>query len=54
VLSSRGRLPRSQLTVYAACAVGRAAAALFHLGGASRVWLNGNLIHEDAAIHPSR
>jgi len=50
--------PRSDVAVYAATVLrlGQARAALFHLGtsGASRVWLNGKLVHEDLAVHPSR
>ncbi|HYS07434.1 MAG TPA: DUF3857 domain-containing protein [Myxococcales bacterium] len=50
--------PRGEVTVYAASVIrsGKPQAALFHLGasGASRVWLNGKLVHEDSAIHPSR
>src|SRR5256886_4260013 len=51
-------LPRSDVAVYAATLLrsGQARAVLFHLGasGASRVWLNGKLVHEDLAVHPSR
>ena len=50
--------PRSDVAVYAATVLRSAAAqaVLFHLGasGASRVWLNGKVVHEDAAVHPSR
>ena len=50
--------PRSDVAVYAATLLrsGQARAVLFHLGasGASRVWLNGKLVHEDLAVHPSR
>src|SRR4051812_16477821 len=50
--------PRSDVAVYAATVLRspKADAALFHIGasGAARVWLNGKLIHEDPAVHPSR
>jgi tetratricopeptide (TPR) repeat protein len=50
--------PRSDVAVYAASVLRspKVQAALFHLGasGASRVWLNGKLVHEDLAVHPSR
>jgi tetratricopeptide (TPR) repeat protein len=50
--------PRSDVAVYAVTVLrsARAQTALFHLGasGASRVWLNGGLVHEDVAVHPSR
>ena len=50
--------PRSDVAVYAATVLRSAQAqgVLFHLGasGATRVWLNGKLVHEDAAVHPSR
>jgi tetratricopeptide (TPR) repeat protein len=50
--------PRSDVAVYAATLLrpAQAQGVLFHLGasGATRVWLNGKLIHEDAAVHPSR
>ena len=50
--------PRTDVAVYAATVV-RAAKAqpvVFHLGasGATRMWLNGKLVHESAALHPSR
>jgi len=50
--------PRSDVAVYAATLLRSAQAqgVLFHLGasGATRVWLNGKLVHEDAGVHPSR
>jgi len=50
--------PRQDVAVYAATVLRSAKAqpAVFHFGasGASRVWLNGKLIHEDTAVHPSR
>jgi Flp pilus assembly protein TadD len=50
--------PRHDVAVYAATVLraARAQAAVFHLGasGATRIWLNGALVHEDAALHPSR
>ncbi len=50
--------PRTDVAVYAATVLPspRAQPALFHLGasGATRVWLNGRLVHEDGAVHPSR
>ena len=50
--------PRTDVAVYAATVVRAAKAqpALFHLGssGATRMWLNGKLVHESAALHPSR
>src|SRR4051812_47371447 len=50
--------PRSDVAVYAVTVLrsAKAQGALFHLGasGASRLWLNGKLVHEDAAVHPSR
>jgi tetratricopeptide (TPR) repeat protein len=50
--------PRQDVAVYAATMLrsSRDQAAVFHFGasGASRVWLNGKLIHEDTALHPSR
>jgi len=50
--------PRSDVAVYAATVLRSATAqrAVFHLGasGATRVWLNGALVHEDGAVHPSR
>ncbi len=50
--------PRFDVAVYAATVLrsDRAQPALFHLGasGASRVWLNGKLVQEDLAVHPSR
>src|SRR5205814_5094555 len=50
--------PRSDVTVYAATVLHAAKAqpALFHLGasGATRVWLNGKLVQQSAALHPSR
>jgi tetratricopeptide (TPR) repeat protein len=50
--------PRSDVAVYAATVLRAAKAhgALFHLGasGATRLWLNGKLVQEDPAVHPSR
>lgn len=50
--------PRTDIAVYAATVLRspKAQPAIFHLGasGAVRVWLNGKLVHEDAALHPSR
>jgi tetratricopeptide (TPR) repeat protein len=50
--------PRTDVAVYAATVIrsGKQQAAIFHIGasGATRVWLNGRLVHEDAALHPSR
>ncbi|HEY5677276.1 MAG TPA: hypothetical protein VIR81_10830, partial [Myxococcales bacterium] len=50
--------PRSDVAVYAATVLhaARAESVLFHVGasGAVRVWLNGKLVHEDPAVHPSR
>ena len=50
--------PRQEVAVYAATVLRakQAAPAVFHLGasGATKVWLNGRLIHSDASIHPSR
>jgi Flp pilus assembly protein TadD/transglutaminase-like putative cysteine protease len=50
--------PRQDIAVYAATVVRspKTQAAIFHFGasGASRVWLNGKLVHEDVALHPSR
>ena len=50
--------PRTDVAVYAATIVRAAKAqpAIFHLGasGAVRVWLNGKLVQEDPAQHPSR
>jgi tetratricopeptide (TPR) repeat protein len=50
--------PRQNVTIYAATNVraDRARAVIFHLGasGASKVWLNGELINEDSNEHPSR
>src|SRR5215468_6345395 len=50
--------PRSDVAVYAATVLKspKASNAIFHLGasGATRVWVNGKLVHEDAALHPSR
>ena len=50
--------PRTDVAVYAATVLKslKAQPAIFHLGasGATRIWLNGNLVHEDAALHPSR
>ena len=50
--------PRQDVAVYAATVVRsvKAQSAVFHFGasGAARVWLNGKLVHEDAAVHPSR
>ena len=50
--------PRSDVAVYAATVLhaAKAESVLFHVGasGAVRVWLNGKLVHEDPAVHPSR
>lgn len=50
--------PRTDVAVYAATVLRAAAAqaAVFHLGasGAVRVWLNGKLVYESGAQHPSR
>jgi len=50
--------PQKDVAVYAATVLRSAKeqAAIFHFGasGATRVWLNGALVHEDAALHPSR
>ena len=50
--------PRSDVAVYAATVLRAAKArpAIFHLGasGASKVWLNGKLVQQSAALHPSR
>jgi tetratricopeptide (TPR) repeat protein len=50
--------PRSEVAVYAATVLRspKAQSVLFHLGasGATRLWLNGSLVHEDPAVHPSR
>ncbi|MFN2549685.1 MAG: DUF3857 domain-containing protein [Myxococcales bacterium] len=50
--------PRTDVAVYAATVLrsARAQPAIFHLGasGATRVWIDGKLVHEDAALHPSR
>ena len=50
--------PRSDVAVYAATVLraAQAQAVVFHFGasGATRVWLNGKLVHEDPAVHPSR
>lgn len=50
--------PRADVAVYAATLLRseKARSIVFHLGasGAVRFWLNGRLIHEDLALHPSR
>ena len=50
--------PAQDSTVYAATVVRstRARTAALHLGasGATRLWVNGKLVHEDTAVHPSR
>jgi cellulose synthase operon protein C len=50
--------PARDSTFYAATVVRspRARTAVLHLGasGATRVWVNGQLLREDAALHPSR
>jgi len=50
--------PRQDVAIYAATVLrpAKAQAAIFHLGasGGCRVWLNGRLVHEDGALHPSR
>ncbi|HUJ29366.1 MAG TPA: tetratricopeptide repeat protein, partial [Myxococcales bacterium] len=50
--------PRTDVAVYAATVLhaAKAQAALFHLGssGAVRAWLNGKLVYESGAQHPSR
>src|SRR5207248_11058081 len=50
--------PRFDVAVYAATVLraAQAQAVVFHFGasGATRVWLNGKLVHEDPAVHPSR
>ena len=50
--------PRQDVAVYAATLLRspKAQKILFHLGasGAVRFWLNGRLVHEDTAQHPSR
>ena len=50
--------PRQDVAIYAATVLRslKAQPAVFHFGasGGSRVWLNGKLIHEDGALHPSR
>jgi tetratricopeptide (TPR) repeat protein len=50
--------PRTDVAMYAATVLrsNRAQPAIFHLGtsGGTRVWLNGELVHQDAALHPSR
>ena len=50
--------PRQDVAVYAATVLRspRAQPVVFHLGasGATRLWLNGRLVHEDPAQHPSR
>jgi transglutaminase-like putative cysteine protease len=50
--------PRTDVAVYAATTLrsDKARPVIFHLGasGAVRFWLNGKLIHEDPALHPSR
>src|SRR5205807_9971781 len=50
--------PRSDVAVYAATGLhaAQAQAVVFHFGSscATRVWLNGKLVHEDPAVHPSR
>jgi cellulose synthase operon protein C len=50
--------PAHDSTVYAATAIRSPGArtAVLHLGasGATRVWVNGKLVREDTAVHPSR
>lgn len=50
--------PRTDVAVYAATVLRspKAQPVRFHFGasGASRVWLNGKLVHESPAVHPSR
>ena len=50
--------PRTDVAVYGATTLrsSKAQPVIFHLGssGAVRLWLNGKLIHEDLALHPSR
>src|SRR5262249_18068714 len=50
--------PRQNVTVYAATSVrsDRERAVILHLGasGASKLWVNGALVSEDANEHPSR
>jgi Flp pilus assembly protein TadD len=50
--------PAQESTVYAATVLrsARARTAVLHLGasGASRLWVNGKLVREDTAVHPSR
>ena len=50
--------PRQDVTVYAATTLtaDKAQGAILHLGGsgATKVWLNGALVHEDANQHPAR
>ncbi len=50
--------PRTDVAVYAVTTLRspKAKAVVFHLGasGAVRFWLNGKLVHEDPALHPSR
>src|SRR5713226_3249640 len=50
--------PAQDSTVYAATVLRspRARTALLHLGasGATRLWVNGKLVREDPAVHPSR
>src|SRR5215470_4602283 len=50
--------PAQDSTIYAATVVRspRAGTFVLHLGasGATRLWVNGKLVHEDANVHPSR
>src|SRR2546430_794693 len=50
--------PVQDSTVYAATVLRspRAGTFVLHLGasGATRLWINGKLVHEDPAVHPSR
>ena len=50
--------PHTDVAIYGATTLRspKAQAVVFHLGasGAVRLWLNGRLVHEDPALHPSR
>jgi tetratricopeptide (TPR) repeat protein len=50
--------PRQDIAIYGATVVRspKAQPAIFHFGasGASKVWVNGKLVHEDPSLHPSR
>ncbi|MFL5313372.1 MAG: DUF3857 domain-containing protein, partial [Myxococcales bacterium] len=50
--------PAQDSTIYAATVLrsARARTAVLHLGasGATRLWMNGKLVREDTAVHPSR